>query len=216
MMDITSPRLEICTNNSTKVLDEPEKYGRSKFNDKTIEIVVATRQYPYGGIFSRGFGDIVSGVKELEYLRNIFPEAKCSFVFEHYADNTGELEKLMLITTSEDVKTFILNGRHKTNVQSSDQPPLLGVHQEAELCRGQNIQQNLKGDLIALCALVFQYPPENIQSQSEQTFGWSTVLIQGQHRRVSMLPVPNGQAPRECNGQKSEQFIHSGMLCHMR
>lgn len=133
-MDIKRPSSELCTNNPTKVLNEPENNGCSEFNNKTVAIVVATRQYPYGNSsLTRGFGDIVSGVKALEYLRNLFPEAKYSFVFEHYADKTGELERLMSITTIEGVKTFILDGRRKTNAQSSDQHPLAGVHQEAEV-----------------------------------------------------------------------------------
>jgi hypothetical protein len=94
----------------------------STFNKKTIKIVVASRQYRDGSILARGYGDVASGVRGLEYLRKIYPAAKFSFIFEHFADSKKEFLKLKAITTISDVKTYVLNGKIKEYAQFQSQP----------------------------------------------------------------------------------------------
>jgi hypothetical protein len=104
----------------------------SIFNKKTIKIVVAARQYRGGTILSRGYGDVASGVRGLEYLRKIYPVAKFSFVFEHFVDSKEEFLKLKAITTIFEVKTYVLNGRIKNDAKFQSQQ-WQQEHQENEV-----------------------------------------------------------------------------------
>ena len=104
----------------------------STVNKKAIKIVVATRQYMAKSMIARGYGDVASGVRELEYLRKIYPSAKISFVFEHFAASKEELLKLKAITTIPDVKTYVLNGKINNNIRLQDQE-WQQEHQENEV-----------------------------------------------------------------------------------
>ena len=67
------------------------------------------------------------------YVKKLFPEATCSFVFEHYAREVDELKRLTSIATIDGVKTFILDGCHQKRSRSSEQHPLATLHQEQEV-----------------------------------------------------------------------------------
>ncbi|WOG28263.1 hypothetical protein [Endozoicomonas sp. 8E] len=134
-MDVTELNSGLFSKDLTRFLNEPESKGSPSFKNRTIKIVVATRQYMGDTILDRGYGDIASGVRELGYVRKLFPEATCSFVFEHHAADIDELNRLRCIATFDDVKTFILNGRHQQRFRPSEQQQLTAVHQEEEVCQ---------------------------------------------------------------------------------
>ena len=128
-MNITMSGSEFSINNLTGIMNELEKKDSAKFKNKNIKIVIAARQYCGSSILSRGFGDVASGVRGFEYVRDLFPKAKYSFVLEHHAEDSSELETLRSITTIEGVETFVLDGRHAR----SERSPLSELHQEAEV-----------------------------------------------------------------------------------
>ncbi len=132
-MNITELNSGLFSQDLTRFLNEPEPKGSSSFNSRTIEIVVATRQYMSETFFERGYGDIATGVRALSYVRKLFPEANYSFVFEHHAADIDELNRLRSIATFDDVKTFILDGRHQEISRPPEQQPLAAVHQEEEV-----------------------------------------------------------------------------------
>ncbi|MGI2028187.1 hypothetical protein [Endozoicomonas acroporae] len=134
-MNVTELNSGLFSQDLTKFLNEPESKGSPGFKNRTIKIVVATRQFMDDTILRRGYGDIASGVRELGYVRKLFPEATCSFVFEHYAADIDELNRLRSIATFDDVKTFILDGRHRQIFRPPEQQQLAAEHQEEEVCQ---------------------------------------------------------------------------------
>ncbi|WP_422139321.1 hypothetical protein [Endozoicomonas sp. ALC020] len=132
-MNVTELNSELFSKDLTRFLNEPESKGSPSFKNRTIKIVVATRQYMSDTILERGYGDIASGVRELGYVRKLFPEATCSFVFEHHAADIDELNRLRSIATFDDVKTFILDGRRRQIYRPPEQQQLDKVHQEEEV-----------------------------------------------------------------------------------
>ena len=131
-MNVTEPDSGLYSNGLTTLVNKPEPKARAK--NRTIKIVVAARQFPSGSFLDRGYGDIASGARALGYIKKLFPEATCSFVFEHHATDVDELNRLRSIATIDDVKTFILDGRHEERFRLSDQQ-LAEVHQKEEVCQ---------------------------------------------------------------------------------
>ena len=134
-MHVTALGSGLCSNDLTTFLNQLEPKGSSSFKNRTVKIVVAARQYLSDTILCRGYGDIASGVRALGHIKQLFPEATCSFVFEHYADDDIELNRLRSIATIDDVKTFILDGRHQERFRSSEQHQPAALHQEEEVCQ---------------------------------------------------------------------------------
>ncbi|WP_448215016.1 hypothetical protein [Endozoicomonas sp. 2B-B] len=132
-MNITELNSELFSKDLTRFLNEPESKGSPSFKNRTIKIVVATRQFMSNSISKRGYGDIASGVRVLGYVRKLFPEATCSFVFEHHAADIDELNRLRSIATFDDVKTFILDGHRRQIFRPPEQQQLAAMHQEEEV-----------------------------------------------------------------------------------
>lgn len=134
-MNVTALNSGLFSQDLTRLLNEPDSKGSPGFKNRTIKIVVATRQFFGNTILRRGYGDITSGVRALGYVRKLFPEATCSFVFEHHAADIDELNRLRSIATFDDVKTFILDGLHQQRFRLPEQQQLAAVHQEEEVCQ---------------------------------------------------------------------------------
>lgn len=88
--------------------------GLAHLNGRKLNVVVAAQQYRGAILTSRGFGDVTTGMRLLDYLKERLTKADFSFVLGHYAEGQDELARLKKITDHADVKKYILCG-HKDN-----------------------------------------------------------------------------------------------------
>lgn len=88
--------------------------GLAHLNGRKLNVVVAAQQYRGAILTSRGFGDVTTGMRLLDYLKERLTNANYSFVLGHYAEDQEELARLKKITNHADVKKYILCG-HKDN-----------------------------------------------------------------------------------------------------
>ena len=107
--------------------------GLAHLNGRKLNVVVAAQQYRGAILTSRGFGDVTTGMRLLDYLKERLTKADFSFVLGHYAEDQEELARLKKITDHADVKKYILCG-HKDNPFCDLTPEQMNwEHQTAEV-----------------------------------------------------------------------------------
>lgn len=159
--------------------------GLAQFNGKKWQVVIAAQQYRGARLISRGFGDITTGVRLLNHLKERLTTADCSFVLGHYAENQEELARLKKITDHADVKKYILCG-HKDNPIDDITPEQMNwEHQTAEV-----IDLLDRADLIVHAPSSFIAPVGNsLEKYSSKLLAISEYESRDNHGHEETTPI---------------------------
>ena len=88
--------------------ESPDENTKALVSGTGLKIAVCAQQYPSPSIFTRGYGDIASGIRGLEILQQRFPEAEFTFIVEHFSQNKYEWLTLNTMSTIPAAQTFFL------------------------------------------------------------------------------------------------------------
>lgn len=111
----------------------PQINSIKNHTEKPLTIVVCAKQYGYSMREDRGFGDIASGAKISQIIKNKYPKAHIGLIAEHSIDmkstNNNDLEKIKSIINIENIDSHLIG--KDINLSTQEKEKIAGLLTDA-------------------------------------------------------------------------------------